>query len=74
MTEYRAIYKCRLCGEEFEHCDWSKEYLITHPKNFFEHSKNSILRCEYQYSHWWHKCKDGSFGISDFIGFKKMED
>lgn len=47
---------------------------MSHPKAAFEHDGRSILRCHYQYSHWWHKCKDGSLGIADFIGFRKEAD
>lgn len=74
MSKYQPIYRCRLCGGEFKHCDWSEEYLMSHPKAAFEHDGRSILRCHYQYSHWWHKCKDGSLGIADFIGFRKEAD
>lgn len=73
---YQAIYKCRLCGEEFCKRTYEKRYdaelLIT-----------ILSDCETTHTHTTprypfrriekHNCKDGSFGFADFQGFKKSE-
>lgn len=80
MSEYRAIYKCRLCGGEFEGMifeenDNSPFYAMV---NFsagndsfemgYREPPNIIYKAEQ------HNCKDGSYGFADFIGFRKVED
>lgn len=72
---YQAIYKCRLCGEEFVENETKKgkvqtiniPFLINEdirqvkfPINIFENTT--------------HYCEDGSVGFSEFQGFKKVED
>lgn len=69
MPEYRAIYKCRMCGEEYEsqHTfddeDLAQAYM----------TRMCIQRERYNLPFEHHVCKDGSFGFSDFIGFRKVE-
>lgn len=75
MSEYRAIYKCRLCGEEFvSGATTSIDVVI---KNML----NVTIR--YEIKQWigtpvteisMHSCKDGSMGLADFLGFRKVED
>lgn len=76
MSEYRAIYKCRLCGEEFAdslideeevsrcvHAFWKGKYRY--------HSitgRNDILKEIF------HFCDDDSYGFADFLGFKKVSE
>ena len=77
MSEYQAIYKCRLCGEEFEK---EKVYykraiaavlcLGTFGNESFYDSTTDI----YVYRVIDHNCKDGSMGLADFLGFRKVED
>ena len=69
---YKAKYKCRLCGKKFVRL----------------HTNNIIAtRCMYEVILGFdsgeslcpkiieqHICKDGSFGIADFIGFEKAGD
>lgn len=74
-AEYRAIYKCRLCGEEFEDCVTGEELaqVINIALVVLGHTQHvKIQRNLYQ--HATHFCKDGSFGFADFQGFKKFED
>lgn len=76
MPKYRAIYKCRMCGEEIVGvtiCD--KEDVEIQMKNtcvfssdFFNpktaHRENRAIP---------HMCKDGSYGLAEFLGFRKVE-
>lgn len=75
MTEYRAIYKCRLCGEEFESA------VTTNADIAIKHML--IMTVEYKAPEYigtpitetsMHSCKDGSMGLADFLGFRKVED
>lgn len=75
MSEYRAIYKCRLCGEEFvSAATTSADIAIKHmlivtvqykPLEFIGTPVTKISM---------HSCKDGSMGLADFLGFRKVED
>ena len=69
MPEYRAIYKCRMCGEEYEtHNTFNDEVdTQTYMANMCIQRKKHNLPFEH------HVCKDGSFGLSDFIGIRKVE-
>lgn len=75
MPEYRAIYKCRLCGEEIcsDHTESQEEVIgfalslsVCNLKDTFKIHK---CACEQIM----HVCKDGSFGLADFRGFRKVE-
>ena len=75
MSEYRAIYKCRLCGEEFESAvttsaDIAIKHMIivTVQYNPSEYIGTPITEISM------HSCKDGSMGLADFLGFRKVED
>lgn len=75
MSEYRAIYKCRLCGKNFDDGTVNKQQLASNGTvaiavngNADNAMKESAL---FRYSV--HCCDDGSFGFSDFQGFKKVE-
>ena len=69
MREYIGIYKCRLCGEVFV-CgkpyteDESLKKIVKSSTIFplFPHDKGYTA----------HGCKDGSLGIADLQGFKKL--
>lgn len=72
MPEYRAIYKCRLCGEEFE--DGGTGDIIAMACTVALTVKDYV-RCERNlHRHMPHHCKDGSYGFADFCGFRKVED
>ena len=75
MNEYRAIYKCRLCGEEFVSATTgSADIAIKHMVRVttgikpLEFIGNPIEETSM------HSCKDGSMGMADFLGFRKVED
>lgn len=73
MKMFDAVYKCRLCGEEFVKCSTSGEESnrsfvmkimcravdLKEPEEFME---PTIYAC--------HPCRDGSYGVADFRGFK----
>lgn len=74
MTEYRAIYKCRLCGEEFVSAITGSADIVI--KNMVIMTaecdvKQKILNPVTKLS--MHSCKDGSMGLADFLGFRKVE-
>ena len=67
--KYKAIYKCRLCGERYEDgiTGDSMAIMAVSTLTVKEHGPIGIhLRNV-------HNCKDGSYGLSDFQGFKKEE-
>lgn len=78
VSEYRAIYKCRLCGEEFYNAGTGDEdtaskatmYTVLESSGItpqFE-SRNAPIQFDL------HNCKDGSYGMADFQGMKKVGD
>lgn len=73
MSEYREIYKCRMCGEEY--LDVVTEEMVamalTVALTANESTKNVGCK-EKLYRHGIHECKDGSFELSDFIGMRKV--
>ncbi len=74
---YQAIYKCRLCGKEFSDGETGERNAETATialsvfdsidltTGFPWHNIHMRTICH---------CKDGSFGLADFQGFKKAED
>ena len=66
---YQAIYKCRLCSEEIKgntgiypsYRDGSPQMNVNNDIEYFFETET-------------HRCKDGSLGIADFQGFKKVGD
>ena len=74
MSEYRAIYKCRMCGEKYstvgigENMAFQSIVGITSKEFFYPKGCGIGL-----HRHDVHNCKDGFFGFSDFIGFRKVE-
>lgn len=77
MAEYQAIYRCRLCGEEFSEnkVDETMAFGITvalgcgAAESFDIPSMNTII-----YKTTTHECKDGSYGLADLQGLQKAED
>lgn len=77
MSKYRAIYKCRLCGEKFEKVKVGHKRAVagiiclgSNGDRLFGDPTTDIVI----YRALGHKCKDGSLGFADFIGFRKVED
>lgn len=73
MSEYRAIYKCRLCGEEFVSAITGSADIVI--KNMVIMTaecdvKQKILNPVTKLS--MHSCKGGSMGMADFLGFRKV--
>ncbi len=73
MKMFDAIYKCRLCGEEFVDCSTSGEKRnrsfvmkimcrAVEQKEPEEIMEPTLYAC--------HPCKDGSFGVADFQGMR----
>lgn len=74
---YQAVYKCRLCGENFfdkkikaKRID---DFVIT---NTLAQMEQIVLVGKPNHAdlHRLHNCKDDSCGFSDFQGFKKLEE
>lgn len=74
MSEYRAIYKCRLCGKEFVHCK-TKEYtaMSLTVALTVNDTTDHVRYDDILHRHLLHNCADGSFGYADFYGFRKVE-
>lgn len=68
MSEYREIYKCRLCGEIFEDVGKVNE------KMAFQNITRSVIKNMDNYitNNLVHSCTDGSFGFADFLGYRKI--
>lgn len=75
MTEYREIYKCRLCGEKFEDGRTGRDtaYMGCAVLAAKEHFKPEGCAIGV-HRHNTHVCDDGSYGFADFVGFKKVDD
>ena len=70
--EYRAIYKCRLCGKEFEDCATCNKGLVFDCMIAFvlnEKAKIPFQPHEFQL----HYCEDKSMGVADFKGWKAID-
>lgn len=75
MTEYRAIYKCRLCGEEFEDGKIGEDIArmgvsVLTVKEHFK-PKGCAIGI---HRHNVHHCSDGSYGFSNLVGFRKVRE
>lgn len=70
MAECQAIYKCRLCGEEYCGERVSEETIAISYNTPITVDGNKIFgMC----LHGTHNCDDGSLGLSDFQGFRRFE-
>ena len=69
ITEYTAVYKCRLCGEEYNTCitgNEEKAITTTISVALGINSDETFAPT----MHHTHFCTDGGIGISDFQGWK----
>lgn len=68
-----AVYKCRLCGEEEIKCStsaaksnqkfvWDIMYRAVRMREPEEPMEPTLFEC--------HLCKDGSYGVMDFLGMR----
>ena len=66
---YKAVCKCRLCGEEFE-CGavTGNEYLAFNSIIEMSLQRYTILQAPHLIEI--HSCKNGNIGCADFIGWK----
>lgn len=78
MAQYKCLYKCRLCGQTFTNCS-------AFGTKTAQHSTLNVALQASGLSPMWnrddnltmyemHCCADGNFGISEFIGSKKVSD
>lgn len=76
MIEYRAIYKRRLCGEKFLDSLMDEKEVDKCIKAFRKgkHIYRSISGRNDIPKEKSHFCRFGSLGLSDFLGFQKVED
>lgn len=75
MAEYQAIYKCRLCGEKFVHCETGDLTAMALTVALATTGKTEHVRCNGNlHRHIPHNCKDGSYGMADFQGFQKVKE
>lgn len=73
MADFKAIYKCRLCGETFEDCTTEEELAQAINMALVVCGNTNHVKCARNlYKNTMHYCKDGSFGFADFQGFKKV--
>ena len=73
--KYKAIYKCRLCGEQYEDAETGDNIAImavsaVTVKGSWFPSGGSAIGIHLRNIHC---CKDGSCGLSDFQGMKKED-
>lgn len=74
MAEYQAIYKCRLCGKEFVHCETGENVAMALTVALAVNGSTEHVRYNGNlHRHLAHNCVDGSFGYADFCGFRKVE-
>lgn len=69
MSEYRAIYKCRLCGGEFTKfvTEFSYDANLYIMPMCLQNQRNNLPFES-------HICPNGDIGFADFLGFRKVED
>lgn len=74
--KYEAIYKCRLCGELFGDGFAGEDiaYMSVSTLVAFNEPKNETITNITKHHRNIHTCKNGSYGLADFQGFKKVED
>lgn len=75
VSEYRAIYKCRLCGTVFVHHAHANDEDEAAKKivDFaLFYSGADVHRRKIPLILQFHKCSDASYGVADFQGMKKV--
>lgn len=67
---YLGMYKCRLCGKEYEACvTGSSDIVVKH----FIGLETPVKQLQQVTLTGMHSCEDGSYGLADFQGFKKVD-
>ena len=72
MAEYIAIHKCRLCAKIIEGCHTGKCIASKEIFNVACTGRSELVQGPWLVES--HVCDDGSMGITDFQGFKKVGD
>ena len=78
MTVYRAIYKCRLCGKVFfnagtdckDTASKAAMYTVLESSGITPQFEFPDAPTQFDF----HNCKDGGYGMSDFLGMKKVQE
>ena len=65
--KYRAVYKCRFCGKEYEPDDYVYRTEWETANHMIERSLQSCL-LEVHY------CENGDVGFGDLIGLRKVSE
>lgn len=74
MIEYNIQYKCRRCGETHGNMMTSNEKIAK--MSVLQITIPEVWKKEWglkPYMNDFHNCKDGGFGVSDFIGVNAKE-
>lgn len=75
MEMYMAIYKCRLCGKEFCHSGTGDKdtaatatmYTVLESSGITPQFESPNAPTQFEF----HSCKDGSYGMGDFLGMSR---
>ena len=67
MAKYETVYKCLLCGEKFSSGHTTTEDCVKRAVFIVARKDSHILK------KWVHECEDGSYGVGEFIGYRKVE-
>ena len=67
-VEYRILYKCRLCGEVFEH--WKTKNRDLAIEEIAKAAAETGSNCHKYFPH---HCNELDIGMGDFIGVKGYE-
>lgn len=72
---YNAYFHCRLCDKIYYSCGTNSEQIVLHSMCYLTNSTLSIKELPSQCPNKFeiHLCEDGSYGMADFIGFKKVD-
>lgn len=70
MSDYTAIFKCRLCGEQFIGAETGNRKIALNAT--IGASIGKSFDAQAPTLHDTHICEDGSIGIADFLGFKAV--
>ncbi len=72
MNRYRALFRCRLCGETFSDTETGNREVALKAALFASMGRTSEPQAPAL--HEIHTCKNESIGIADFLGFKEEVD
>jgi len=72
MSDYSALFKCRLCGETFTTAIAGGRKAAERAALFA--SMEKVSEPQAPTLHDIHICENGGIGIADFLGFKKGAD